>query len=108
MKDYAERKKNKKWSAKKVVTVVSPAVTEVKDENDVVVRAKKDEVTREELSLSKKRWDAETGKALDDNVQTYTIENIDSQIASCDSRIADAQADKDGWELFKADLQALK
>ena len=40
MKNYAERKKNKKWSAKKVVTVVSPAVTEVKDENDVVVRAR--------------------------------------------------------------------
>ena len=107
MKDYAERKKNKKWSAKKVVTVVSPAVTEVKDENDVVVRAKKDEVTKEELSLSKKRYDAETGKALDDNVQTYTVESIDSQIASCDSRIADAEADKAGWELFKTDLQAL-
>ena len=52
--------------------------------------------------------DAETGKALDDNVQSYTVEQVDQQIASCDSRIADAQADKDGWELFKADLQALK
>ena len=38
MKDYAKRKKNKKWSLAKAKVVDSPAVSEVKDDKGVVLR----------------------------------------------------------------------
>jgi len=107
MKNYAERKKNKKWSLAKNKVVTSPAVTEVKDDKNVVVRAAKAEESHEVVQLSKKRYDAETGKAGADQVQDVTVAQCDNQIASCDSRIADIQAEKDGWTALKADIAAL-
>ena len=107
MKNYAERKKNKKWVLAKNKVVDSPAVTEVKDDKGVVVRAAKAEQSHEVVQLSKKVYDSETGKASADQVQDVTVAQCDSSIASCDSRIADIQAEKDGWTALKADIKAL-
>ena len=107
MKNYAERKKNKKWVLAKNKVVTSPAVTEVKDDKGVVVRAAKAEESHEVVQLSKKRYDAETGKAGADQVEDVTVAKCDNQIASCDSSIADIQAEKDGWTALKADIAAL-
>ena len=107
MKNYAERKKNKKWVLAKNKVVTSPAVTEVKDDKNVVVRAAQAEKSHEVVQLSKKRYDAETGKAGADQVQDVTVAQCDSQIASCDSRIADIEAEKSGWTTLKADIAAL-
>ena len=107
MKNYAERKKNKKWVLAKNKVVTSPAVTEVKDSDGVVVRAARAEQSHEVVQLSKKRYDAETGKAGADQVQDVTEAQCDDQIASCDSRIADIEAEKSGWTTLKADIKAL-
>ena len=107
MKNYAERKKNKKWVLAKNKVVDSPAVTEVKDDKNVVVRAAQAEKSHEVVQLSKKRYDAETGKAGADQVEDVTVAKCDNQIASCDSSIADIQAEKDGWTALKADIVAL-
>jgi len=107
MKNYAERKKNKKWVLAKNKVVTSPAVTEVKDDKNVVVRAAQAEESHEVVQLSKKRYDAETGKAGADQVQDVSEAQCDSQIASCDSRIADIEAEKSGWTTLKADIKAL-
>ena len=107
MKDYATRKKNKKWSVAKVKVVDSPAVTEVKDDKGVVVRAKSDEVSHDEIKLSKKQFDQNTGSALADLVQTVSEAECDSQIAQCDNQIAEYTAQKDGWTALKTDIKAL-
>lgn len=107
MKDYATRKKNKKWSVAKVKVVDSAAVTEVKDDKGVVVRAKSDEVSHDEIKLSKKRFDPSTGSAVADEVQTVSVEECDRQIAQCDEQIAEYTAQKDGWTALKTDIKAL-
>ena len=107
MKNYAERKKNKKWALAKNKVVTSPAVTEVKDDKNVVVRAAKAEESYEVIQVTKKTYDAETGKAGADQVQDVTEAQCDDQIASCDSRIADIEAEKSGWTTLKADIKAL-
>ena len=108
MKGYADKKKDKKWSVAKVKIVDSPAVSEVKDSDGVVVRAKQDEVSHEVVQLSKKRYDAETGKALADNTQEVSSEMCTQEIARYDNQIADLTAEKDGWTALKADIDALK
>tara|TARA_R100000664_G_C2742803_1_gene131013 strand:- start:650 stop:973 length:324 start_codon:yes stop_codon:yes gene_type:complete len=107
MKDYAERKKNKKWSVAKNKVVTSPAVTEVKDDKGVVVREAKAEVSHDVIQLTKKRYDGETGKALADVIQNVSVEQCDASIADCDKRIVDMTAEKDGWTALKADIEAL-
>ena len=107
MKNYAERKKNKKWSLTKNKVVTRPAVTEVQDGDGVVVRAASAEESHEVVQLSKKRYDAETGKAGKDQVQDVTEAQCDERITSCDSRIADIEAEKSGWTTLKADIKAL-
>tara|TARA_R100000152_G_C6743813_1_gene167529 strand:+ start:127 stop:450 length:324 start_codon:yes stop_codon:yes gene_type:complete len=107
MKDYAERKKNKKWSVAKNKVVTSPAVTEVKDDKGVVVREAKAEVSHDVIQLTKKRYDSDTGKALTDVIQNVSVEQCNSSIADCDKRIAEVTAEKDGWTALKADIEAL-
>lgn len=107
MKDYAKRKKNKKWSVAKTKVVTTPAVSEVKDDKGVVVRHAMDEVSHEEIKLTKKTFDPETGSAGADNVQIVTVADCDNQIAQCDNNIAEQTAVKAGWEALKTDIKAL-
>jgi|TARA_R110000824_G_scaffold373291_1_gene563694 hypothetical protein len=107
MKDYAKRKKNKKWSLAKNKVVDSPAVTQVKDDKNVVVRPARAEQSHEVVQLSKKSFDPETGTAIADQIQDVTVAQCDIQIASLNSRIADLTADKDGWIALKVDIAAL-
>ena len=107
MKDYATRKKNKKWSVAKAKVVDSPAVSEVKDDKGVVVREAKAEVSHEVIRLSKKTFNSETGAAGTDNVSEVTVELCDSNISNFDKQIAEANAQKAGWEALKTDIKAL-
>lgn len=107
MKEYADRKKDKKWSVGKVKVVDSPAVSEVKDDKGVVVRAKTDEISHDEIKLSKKRFDSSTGSAMADEVQNVSVEECDRQMAQCDKQIADYTAQKGGWNALKTDIKAL-
>ena len=107
MKDYATRKKNKKWSVSKTKVVDAPAVSEVKDDKGVVVRKASAEVSHEEIKLTKKTFDPETGAAGTDNVQTVTVADCDNEIARCDNNIAEQTAVKAGWEALKTDIKAL-
>lgn len=107
MKDYAKRKKNKKWSLAKAKVVDSPAVSEVKDDKGVVVREAKAEVSHEVVKLTKKTFDPETGAAGTDNVSEVTVAQCDNEISRCDERIAEATSQKEGWEALKKDIAAL-
>ena len=107
MKDYATRKKNKKWSLAKVKIVDSPAISEVKDDKGVVVRKAQAEKSHEVVQLTKKTFDPETGAAGTDNVQTVTVEECDRMITQCVNNITEQTAVKAGWEALKTDIKAL-
>jgi hypothetical protein len=107
MKDYATRKKNKKWSLAKTKVVDSPAISEVKDDKGVVVRKAQAEQSHEIVQLTKKTFNPETGAAGTDIVQTITVADCDNQIAQCDNNIAEQTAVKAGWEALKTDIKAL-
>jgi hypothetical protein len=107
MKGYAQKKKDKKWSVGKTKEVVSPAVTEVKDEKGVVVRDAQAEVSRDIIKLSKKRYDPETGKALADYEEAMSVEQCDQAVKDIDNQIAELTAQKEGWVALKADIKAL-
>jgi len=107
MKGYAQKKKDKKWSVGKTKVVVSPAVTEVKDENGVVVREAKAEESKDVIKLNKKRYDPETGKAQTDLVETMSVERCADNVKNIDNQIAELTAEKEGWEALKADIEAL-
>ena len=55
MKNYASMKKAKIWSVAKKKVVTSPAISEVKDENGIVVRDKQDEMSYDAFNIIKKQ-----------------------------------------------------
>ena len=81
MKNYKAMKSAKSWSVKKAKVVDSPAVSEVKDDDGKVVRAAQAEQSHNELQLVKKRYDSNSGKALDDSVQSYSLSSLASDIS---------------------------
>ncbi len=107
MKDYKAQKSAKNWSVKKVKVVDYPAVSEVKDDDGNVVRVAQAEQSHDELQLVKKQWDASSGKALDDAVQSWSLEQVASQIQYCKDRASEAQAEQADWEELEKDLKAL-
>ena len=107
MKNYKAMKSAKSWSVKKAKIVDSPAVSEVKDDDGNVVRAAEAEQSHNELQLVRKRWDASSGKALDDAVSSLSLEQVAREIQSCKDRVSQAQAEQADWEELEKDLKAL-
>ena len=107
MKGYAQKKKEKKWSVGKSKFVITPAVTEVQDENGVVVRQGIAEESKDIIKLSKKRYDPETGKALANIEEDVSVSRCDEEVSRLDNQIAELTAQKEGWEALKADIEAL-
>ena len=107
MKGYSAKKTAKKWSVAKTKVVDIPAVTEVKDEDGKVVRAKVDEKSHDEIMLSKKVYDSETGKALTDSVVAVSDGECDVMIESIDLQVTELGEQKSGWVALKADIAKL-
>ena len=107
MKNYKAMKSAKSWSVKKAKVVDSPAISEVKDDDGNVVRAAEAEKSHDELQLFKKQFDPNSGKALDDSVQSISLSSLASDISRLKddiSRLQDEQAD---MEELEKDLKAL-
>ena len=92
---------------KKVKIVDFPAVSEVKDDDGNVVRQAQAEQSHDELQLVRKQWDASSGKALDDAVSSWSLEQVANEIQSCKDRASEAQAEQADWEELEKDLKAL-
>ena len=107
MKNYKAMKSAKSWSVKKAKVVDRAAVSEVKDDDGNVVRAAEAEESHDELQLVQKRYDSNSGKALDDSVQSYSLIEVASQIQECKDRASEAQAEQADWEELEKDLKAL-
>ena len=107
MKNYKAMKSAKSWSVKKAKVVDSKAVSEVKDDDGNVVRQAQAEQSHDELQLIKKQWDSSSGKALDDAVQSFRLEDVAREIQSCKDRASEAKAEQADWEELEKDLKAL-
>ena len=107
MKNYKAMKSAKSWSVKKAKGVDRAAVSEVKDDDGKVVRQAEAEQSHDELQLVQKRYDSNSGKALDDSVQSYSLSQVASEIEQCKSRASEAQAEQADWEQLEKDLKAL-
>ena len=100
-------KSAKSWSVKKAKVVDSPAISEVKDDDGKVVRQAEAEQSHDELQLVKKQFDPNSGKALDDSVESCDLNNLAYDIKRIKddiSRLQDEQAD---LEQLEKDLKAL-
>ena len=107
MKNYKAMKSAKSWSVKKTKVVDSKAVSEVKDDDGNVVRKAQAEQSHDELQLVKKQWDASSGKAMDDSVQSYSLEQIANDISRMKANIKQMQDEQADMEELEKDLKAL-
>ena len=107
MKNYKAMKSAKSWSVKKAKVVDRAAVSEVKDDDGKVIRHAEAEQSHDELQLVKKQFDPNSGKAMDDSVQSISLSSLASDISRVKddiSRLQDEQAD---MEELEKDLKAL-
>ena len=107
MKNYKAMKSAKSWSVKKAKVVDKAAVSEVKDDDGNVVRQAEAERSHDELQLVKKRYDSNSGKALDDSVQSYSLSQVANDISRVKAQISELQDEQADLEQLEKDLKAL-
>ena len=107
MKNYKAMKSAKSWSVKKAKVVDSPAISEVKDDDGNVVRQAEAERSHDELQLVKKRYDSNSGKALDDSVQSISLSSLAGDISRIKAEISRLQDEQADMEQLEKDLKAL-
>ena len=107
MKNYKAMKTAKSWSVKKTKVVDQAAVSEVTDDDGKVVRAAEAEQSHNEVQLVKKQFDSNSGKALDDSVQSYSLSSLASDISRIKADISRMQDEQADMEQLEKDLKAL-
>ena len=107
MKNYKAMKTAKSWSVKKAKVVDHAAVSEVTDSDGKVVREAQAEQSHNEVQLVKKQFDSNSGKALDDSVQSYELSSLASDISRVKADISRLQDEQADMEQLEKDLKAL-
>ena len=104
---YSSLKSSKLASLGKEKQVMKEAISEVKDSDGKVVRKAEAKEEREYIALSQKRWNAESGDAMDDSKSEYSLSQLESEKARYDADMARAKAQSDGIALAIADFKKL-
>ena len=104
---YSSLKSSKLASLGKEKQVMKEAISEVKDSDGKVVRKAEAKEEREYIALSQKRWDAESGDAMDDSKSEYSLSDFEREKARYDADMAKAKAQSDGLALAIADFKKL-
>ena len=104
---YSSLKSSKLASFGKEKQVIKEAVSEVKDSDGKVVRKAEAKQEREYVALSQKRWNAESGDAMDDSKSEYSLSQLESEKARYDADMARAKAQSDGLAAAIADFKKL-
>ena len=100
-------KSAKSWSVKKAKVVDRAAVSEVKDDDGKVVRQAEAEQSHDELQLVQKRYDSNSGKAMDDLVQSFDLGSLANDISRIKADIKSLQDEQADMEQLEKDLKAL-
>ena len=104
---YSSLKSSKLASLGKEKQVMKEAISEVKDSDGKVVWKAEAKEEREYIALSQKRWNAESGDAMDDSKSEYSLSQLESEKARYDADMARAKAQSDGLALAIADFKKL-
>ena len=104
---YSSLKSSKLASLGKEKQVMREAISEVKDSDGKVVRKAEAKEEREYIALSQKRWNAESGDAMDDSKSEYSLSQLESEKARYDADMARAKAQSDGIAVAIADFKKL-
>jgi len=104
---YSSLKSSKLASLGKEKQVMKEAISEVKDSDGKVVRKAEAKEEREYIALSQKRWNAESGDAMDDSKREYSLSQLESEKARYDADMARAKAQSDGIAAAIADFKKL-
>ena len=102
---YDSDKSSKRGGFAKESQVTKEAVSEVKDDDGKVVRAAQAEKKREVVVYTRKRWNAETGEAMDDSKREYSLSQLENEKARYDADQARAKAQSDGLANAIADFK---
>ena len=104
---YSSLKSSKLASLGKEKQVMREAVSEVKDSEGKVVRKAEAKQEREYVAMSQKRWNSESGDAMDDSKREYSLSDLESEKARYDADMARAKAQSDGIAAAIADFKKL-
>ena len=104
---YSSLKSSKLASLGKEKQVMKEAISEVKDSDGKVVRKAEAKEEREYIALSQKRWDAESGDAMNDSKREYSLSDLEREKARYDADMAIAKAQSDGIAAAIADFKKL-
>ena len=117
MNNYKALKTASKVSVAKVKVIDLAKADEIKykDGDDIpngkkVGDVKKDaeeERSHEELQVTCKCYDSQTGEAQDDYVKAYSLSDVKREIDRCKSDVAKKQDEQSEWEELEKDLKAL-
>ena len=102
---YSSLKSSKLASLGKEKQVTKEAVSEVKDSDGKIVRKAEAKEEREYVALSQKRWNSESGEAMDDSKREYSLSDLESEKARYDAEMARAKAQSDGLKAAIADFK---
>ena len=104
---YSSLKSSKLASFGKEKQVMREAISEVKDSDGKVVRKAEAKEEREYIALSQKRWNSESGEAMDDNKREYSLSQLENEKARYDAEMARAKAQSDGIAAAIEDFKKL-
>ena len=102
---YSSLKSGSKVSFGKEKQVMREAVAEEKDDDGKVVVHGQEKEEREYVTLSQKRWDGESGEALDDSKREFSLSDLEREKSRFDDDIARAKAQSDGLKKAIADFK---
>ena len=102
---YSALKSGSKVSFGKEKQVMREAVDEEKDDDGKVVVHGQEKEEREYIALSQKRWDGESGEALDDSKREFSLSDLEREKSRFDIDIARAKAQSDGLKKAIADFK---
>ena len=104
---YSSLKSSKLASLGKEKQTTKEAVSEVQASDGKVVRAAEAKEEREYVAMSQKQWSAESGEAMDDSKQEYSLSELESEKARYDRDMARYKAQSDGLAAAIADFKKL-
>jgi hypothetical protein len=107
MRNYKALKSAGKVSVAKVEVVDQVKVDEVKDKDGEVTTKAQEKRSHEELQVTSKSYNPNTGEVQDDIVRAYTLLDVKREIDRCKSEVTKIQAVQADLEELEKDLKAL-
>tara|TARA_R100001163_G_scaffold39564_1_gene30094 strand:+ start:38 stop:367 length:330 start_codon:yes stop_codon:yes gene_type:complete len=104
---YEDKKSKSLGGFEKKSEIIKEAVKEEKDEFDVVIVKAEPEEKRDYIIYKEKRYNSETGEAMDDSIKEWTLEQLEAEKAKYDKAIEDAKKQSDAIAVCIADFKKL-